>query len=147
MITPPEGSPEGLIMAKELEERLQFDWAVREYRRAIEKQPAEIDRQIRILSRIWLANLLHDYEHEKEAAETMEPLVKRCSGEGKLSRLYRATRESQRGTAELPSPEEIAARYHFYRASQYQDEKGLEAGSGRIRIGDQIRSERCRRAD
>jgi len=51
LLTPQEGTMEGLMMAKDLEERLQFDWAVREYRRAIEKQSAEsIDH---ILSRIW----------------------------------------------------------------------------------------------
>ena len=67
LITPQEGTLEGLSVAKDLEEHGQFDWAVREYRRAIEKQPAEsIDS---ILAAFCLANLLHDYEHEKEAAD------------------------------------------------------------------------------
>lgn len=124
LLTPQEGTLEGLSMAKDLEERLQFDWAVREYRRGIEKQSAEsIDN---ILSRIWLANLLHDYEHEKEAAQALEPLVKTVLKEGRLGQLYVRTREYYRDKIDFPSPEELAARYHFYRACQYQSEKDLK---------------------
>lgn len=121
LLTPQEGTLEGLSVAKELEERLQFEWAVREYRRTIEKQPAEsIDN---ILGRIWLANLLHDYEREKEAAEALEPLVKLALGEGRMAQLYIRNREIYREKIDFPSPEELAARYHFYRAVQYQNEK------------------------
>ena len=124
LLTPQEGTLEGLTMAKDLEERLQFDWAVREYRRGIEKQSAEsIDN---ILSRIWLANLLHDYEHEKEAAEALEPLVKMGLKEGRMSQLYVRTREYYHEKIDFPSPEELAARYHFYRACQYKSEKDLQ---------------------
>lgn len=119
LIIPPEGSREGLAAAKELEERSQFEWAVREYRRTIEKQPGEsIDS---ILSRLWLANLLHDYEHEKEAAETLDPLVKLVLKGG--SQRYAQAREIWKDS--IPTPEGVAARYHFYRACQYQNEKDL----------------------
>jgi tetratricopeptide (TPR) repeat protein len=124
LVNSPEGSREGLAVAKELEERSQFDWAVREYRRTIEKQPAEsIDG---ILSRLWLANLLHDYEHEKEAAEALDPLVKMVSKGGGAGKLYAQTREIWKERVEIPSPEGLAARYHFYRACQYQNEKDLQ---------------------
>jgi tetratricopeptide (TPR) repeat protein len=130
VLTPQEGTLEGLSMAKELEERLQFDWAVREYRRTIEKQPPEsLDN---ILSRIWVANLLHDYEHEKEAAEALEPLKKRVLGEGRPAQDYIRIREMYRERIDFPSPEEIAARFHFYRACQYQNEKDLQRARGEL---------------
>jgi hypothetical protein len=132
LLTPQEGTLEGLSMAKDLEERLQFDWAVREYHRAIDKQPAEsIDS---ILSRIWLANLLHDYEHEKEAADALEPLVRTVLKEGQRAQLYVRTREIYREKIEFPSPEELAARYHFYRACQYKNEKDLQRARGEYEL-------------
>jgi len=119
-------------MAKDLEERLHFDWAVRVYHRAIDKQPAEsIDS---ILSRIWLANLLHDYEHEKEAADALEPLVRTVLKEGQRAQLYVRTREIYREKIEFPSPEELAARYHFYRACQYKNEKDLQRARGEYEL-------------
>ena len=127
-----EGTLEGLSIAKDLEERSQFDWAVREYRRGIEKQSTEsIDNY---LSRIWLANLLHDYEHEKEAADAVESLVKEVLGEGRPAQQYIRTREIYRERLDLPSPEEIAARYHFYRASQYEDEKDWKRARGELEL-------------
>jgi tetratricopeptide (TPR) repeat protein len=121
LIVPPEGSLEGLAVAKELEERLQFDWAVREYRRGIDKQPAESVENI--LSRTWQSNLLHDYEHEKEAADALEPLVKAVISDARFGQGYARTREIWRERVEIFPPEELAAHYHFYRASQYKNEK------------------------
>jgi hypothetical protein len=132
LLTPQEGTLEGFSMAKDLEERLQFDWAVREYRRGIEKQSAEsIDS---ILSRIWLANLLHDYEREKEAAEALEPLVQTVLKEGQRAQLYVRTREIYREKIDFPSPEELAARFHFYRACQYKSEKDLQRARGEYEL-------------
>jgi tetratricopeptide (TPR) repeat protein len=122
LIVPADGSRDGLAAAKDLEEKSQFDWAVREYRRTIEKQPAEsIDS---ILGRLWLANLLHDYEHEKEAAEALDPLVKQVLKAGGAAQLYARAREIWKDS--IPTPEGVAARYHFYRACQYQNEKDLQ---------------------
>ena len=39
------------------------------------------------------ANLLHDYEQQKEAADTLEPLVKAVQGEDASARLYAKIRE------------------------------------------------------
>jgi tetratricopeptide (TPR) repeat protein len=129
VLTPPEGTLEGLSIAKDLEERRQFDWAVREYRRAIEKQPAESLENI--LSRIYLANLLHDHEREKEAADTIEPLQKAVHGEPRMGQLYAKTREYYE-KLDLPTPEIIAARYHFYRASQYKIDKDWQRARGEL---------------
>jgi tetratricopeptide (TPR) repeat protein len=124
LVTSPEAPREGLAVAKELEERSQFDWAVREYRRTIEKQPAASVESI--LGRLWLANLLHDYEHEKEAAEALDPLVKTVLKAGGFGQLYAQTRENWKERVDIPTPEGLAARYHFYRACQYQNEKDLQ---------------------
>ena len=115
---------EGFATAKDLEEHGQFDWAVREYRRAIDKQPA--DSYETILARIYLANLLHDYEREKKRPTSLEPLVKAVQGEGHCRRaLRRDSRSTTRGIVSCPNPRRLAARYHFYRACQYQAEKDL----------------------
>ncbi|HEX3600902.1 MAG TPA: tetratricopeptide repeat protein [Lacipirellulaceae bacterium] len=114
---------DGFAAAKELEEHNHFEWAVREYRNVIDRQPADASETI--LSRIYLSNLLHDHEQEKDAAEVSEPLVKSVQGKGAVAELYNKIREYNSGRLGLPEPEGIAARYHFYRACQYQAEKDL----------------------
>ncbi len=110
--------------ARDLEEHNQFDWAVREYHRAIEKQSSETGEPF--LARVSLANLLHDHEQEKEAAETLEPLVKSVQGEAAIAQLYANIRNYYSGRAiDLPDADVVVARYHFYRACQYQLEKDL----------------------
>lgn len=129
---PPQKQLECVYAAKELEQEGQFDWAVREYKRTIEKQPPEtLDH---FIARIWLPSLLHDYERDQEAAEAIEPLLKAVRGEGRLGQLYMqlrqygnreygTMRDSESERSVLPSPKEIAARYHSYRAGQYQQAK------------------------
>jgi tetratricopeptide (TPR) repeat protein len=133
LITPREDLLEGPSVARELEVRRQFDWAVREYRRGIEKQsPESIDG---IFCRTLLSTLLHDYEHEKEAAETLEPLVtKLLKGPGGMSQLYARIREIYHDRPEAPSPEELAAHYHFYRACQFQKDKDLQRARGEYEL-------------
>jgi tetratricopeptide (TPR) repeat protein len=132
LIVPPEGSLDGLLIAKELEERLQFDWAVREYQRGIDKQPAESVENI--LSRIWQSNLLHDYEHEKQAADALEPLVKAVISDARFGQSYASTREFWRNKVDIFTPEELAAHYHFYRASQYQIEKDWQRARSELEL-------------
>ncbi|HEX5471183.1 MAG TPA: tetratricopeptide repeat protein [Lacipirellulaceae bacterium] len=130
-LAPQQNSFESISIAKDLEERNKFDWAVREYHRSIDKQPAESLESI--VARNYLSSLLHDYEHEKEAADILEPLVKAVHGDGRFSQLYTRTREyyaEQR--ISLPSAEEIAAHYHFYRACQYQNEKDFQRAKGEL---------------
>jgi tetratricopeptide (TPR) repeat protein len=124
------GSLEGFITAKDLEEHGQFDWAVREYRRAIDKQPS--DGTETILARIYLSGLLHDYAREKEAADTLEPLVKAVQGESRIAQRYAQIREYQNGRLALPDPDAIAANYHFYRAEQYTAEKDYTRARGEL---------------
>ena len=127
-----QNSLESLSIAKDLEEHSQFEWAVREYRRAIDKPNAESIESL--LARIYLANLLHDYEHEKEAAEVIEPLVKSVNGQGRMGQLYLRNREYYGDRLPLPPPDEIGARYHFYRASQYQQEKDWKRAKGELEL-------------
>ncbi len=134
----PQATLEGVATAKELELHGQFEWAVREYRRALDKQP--VGSLENIFARIYLPSLLHDYEREKEAADTLEPLVKAVHGEGRIGQLYNNIRESTANRdgddddSSLPSPEKIAARYHFYRACQYQNEKDWQRARGELEL-------------
>jgi len=129
---------EGVAAAKDLEEHGQFEWAVREYRRAINKQPPESKEYM--LACIFLTTLLHDYEHEKEAADTLEPLMKALHSEGRMGQLYGqvreefTTRENNSERSTLPSPEEIAARYHYYRACQFKQEKDWSRARGELEL-------------
>lgn len=113
---------EGLSIAKDLEERSKFDWAVREYRQSIEKSPKESIEHI--LARLWLSELMRDYDHNKDAADTLEPLVNSLN-EGTVSRIYNQDRKMFAERLRLPPPGEIAGNYHFYRACQYLAEKDL----------------------
>ncbi len=123
---PTQGDLEGCVTAKDLEEHGQFEWAVREYRKAIEKQPADSFATESTIARIYLANSLHDYEREKEAADVVEPLVKAIQSKGTVAELYARIREVYgRYFQLLLEPDGIAARYHFYRACQYRSEKDL----------------------
>jgi tetratricopeptide (TPR) repeat protein len=78
--------------------------------------------------------LLHDYEHEKEAAAALEPLVQTVLKEGQRGQLYVRTREIYREKIDFPSPEELAARFHFYRACQYKSEKDLQRARGEYEL-------------
>jgi Tfp pilus assembly protein PilF len=140
-VLPAQNAFEGLGIARELEEHSQFDWAVREYRRGIDTQPdASVEN---ILARLYLPNLLHDYEHEKDAADTLEPLVKSLQREGRVSQVYNQIREYSSSRdyntnrdnddrSGILSPKEIAGRYHFYRASQYQQQKDWIRARGEL---------------
>lgn len=123
LIASPEGGLDSLFMARDLEERSQFDWSVREYRHIIEKQSAE--QLESILSRTWLASMLHDYEHEKEAADTLEPLVKDVTNDGRKAVLYAKTYERYHDKIDVPEPKELKARYHYYLSCYYQAQKDL----------------------
>lgn len=127
---PSQGRLESFFSARDMEEHGQFDWAVREYRRAIEKQPSDTGEPF--LARLALANLYHDYEREQDAADVLEPLVKSVQGDNTVSQLYSRIRDYYNGrvSTELPDPDGIAARYHFYRACQYQAEKDLTRAKG-----------------
>jgi tetratricopeptide (TPR) repeat protein len=141
---PPQSALDGLSIAHDLEEHNQFDWAVREYRRAIDKQPDESLENI--LARLYLPNLLHDYEREKEAADTIEPLMKALQREGRVSQVYNQIREYNAARdynparedgddrSSLPSPRVISARYHSYRACQYQQAKDWSRARGELEL-------------
>jgi tetratricopeptide (TPR) repeat protein len=117
----PQASLESFITAHELEEQSQFEWAVREYRRSVDKEPIESNEGI--LSRVYLASLLHDYEKHEEAAEALEPLVKAVQGEGRIGQIYAKWQDfyEERGLA-VPKADALAARLHYYRAWQYRQE-------------------------
>ncbi len=119
----PQMRMESFIAARELEETSQFDWAVREYRRSIDGE--RVDSHDAILARISLANLLHDHEKNQEAADVLDPLVKSLLNEGRVGQLYTELQRryySRRGESMLPKSGELAGRFHYYRALQYQDE-------------------------
>ena len=72
---------------------------------------------------------MHDHERHKEAADTLDPVVKAVQGESNTGQLYARLREYYK---ELPTPDAIAARFHFYRAEQFQAEKDLNRARGEL---------------
>jgi tetratricopeptide (TPR) repeat protein len=115
----PQAALESFIAAKDLEEHSQFDWAVREYRRTIDKEP--VSSHGAILARVYLANLLHDYERHEQAADVLDPLVKAVQGESRVGQLYAKLHDYYAGRLSLPETEGLAARLHYFRACQYRD--------------------------
>ncbi len=108
-----------LQMAKDLEEHGQFEWAVREYRRAIEKPSQDLNE---IYARMNLAALLHDHEQHEQAAEALEPLVIALRGEGRIAKVHSDIQQyyERRGGSGLPDVKTLACRVHYYRACQYR---------------------------
>jgi tetratricopeptide (TPR) repeat protein len=115
----PQAALESFIVAKDLEEHSQFDWAVREYRRTIDKEP--VSSHSAILARVYLANLLHDYEKHEQAADVLDPLVKAVLGEGRVGQLYKKLYEYYSGRLSMPETDSLAARLHYFRACQHRD--------------------------
>ena len=116
----PQAGLESFVAAKDLEEHSQFDWAVREYRRTIDKEP--VSSHGAILARVYLANLLHDYEKHEQAADVLEPLVKAVQSEGRVGQLYAKLHDYYAGRLSLPENEGLAARLHYLRACQYREQ-------------------------
>jgi tetratricopeptide (TPR) repeat protein len=116
----PQAPLESFITARDLEEHSRFDWAVREYRRAFDKEA--IASHESIFARVYLANMLHDYEQHEEAAEVLQPLVKAVQGEGRVGQFYSKLQEDFEDRLALPKADALAARMHYYRACQYRDE-------------------------
>jgi tetratricopeptide (TPR) repeat protein len=111
---------EHFITAKDLEEHNQFDWAVREYRRAIDDQ--KIASHEGILSRLYLASLLHDYEQHAEAAKVLEPLAAAVKNQGQVGQLYAELERYYDDRLDLPETDAVSGRAHYYRACQYNHE-------------------------
>jgi tetratricopeptide (TPR) repeat protein len=119
----PQTGMESFVAAKDLEEHAQFEWAVREYKRSIDKE--QIGSGAGILARVYLANLYHDYEQHDEAAEILQPLVKAVQGDGNVGQLYTNLRRfySRQGDSILPEAEALGCRMHYFRACQYREEE------------------------
>jgi tetratricopeptide (TPR) repeat protein len=114
----PQAGLESFFAAVDLEQHVQFDWAVREYRRTIDKEP--VSSHGSILARVYLANLLHDYEKHEQAADVLEPLVQAVQNEGRVGQLYAKLHDYYAGRLSLPENEGLAARLHYFRACQYR---------------------------
>jgi tetratricopeptide (TPR) repeat protein len=115
----PQAALESFYAAMDLERHSQFDWAVREYHRTIDKEP--VASHSAILARVYLANLLHDYEKHQQAADIVDPLVKAIQSEGKVGQLYAKLHDYYAGRLSLPENESLAARSHYFRACQHRD--------------------------
>ncbi|HEX2473873.1 MAG TPA: hypothetical protein VHK01_03945, partial [Lacipirellulaceae bacterium] len=117
----PQTPLESFITAhQDLEEHSQFEWAVREYRRVVDKEP--VASREGIFARVYLANMLHDYEKHQQAAEALEPLVKAVQGEGRVGQFYSKLQDDYQNALPLPRADALAARLHYYRAWQYREE-------------------------
>jgi tetratricopeptide (TPR) repeat protein len=121
---------ESLIVASELEEHSQFEWSVREYRRLIDKQPVE--NEVTIVAKTYLSKQLDDHAQYKEAADTLEQLVKTLQGDANTAQNLAKLREA--GRLNLAKQDAIAARYHYYRAKQYLAEKDYMRARGSLEL-------------
>ena len=128
----PQGTLESFLTARDLEEHGQFNWAVREYHRAIDNQ--QIAAPEAILARIYLASLLHDYEQHQEAADVLDPLVKAVQNEGRIGQLYAELLRYYRGRLALPEADAVAARFHYYRACQFRDAEDRARERGELEL-------------
>jgi tetratricopeptide (TPR) repeat protein len=128
----PQSTLESFLTARDLEEHGQFDWAVREYHRAIDKQPVAAPEAI--LARIYLGALLHDYEQHQSAADVLDPLVKAVQNEGRVGQLYAELLRYYRGRLALPEADAVAARFHYYRGCQYRDAEDRERERGELEL-------------
>jgi hypothetical protein len=126
-----QSARENVVVAKDLEEHDQFEWSVREYRLVIEKQQAA-EPEIVALAKTWLSGLLHDHEQHKEAADTLEQLVKSLQGDGNAGQNLQKLRAA--GRSDVLNPDAIASRYHFYRAEQYVAEKDYTRARGSLEL-------------
>jgi tetratricopeptide (TPR) repeat protein len=128
----PQASLESFITARDLEEHGQFEWAVREYRHAVDKEPVASHEGI--LSRIYLASMLHDYERHEQAADALEPLVKAVQGEGRVGQLYAKLVDIYEDRLSLPEAEALGARMHYYRACQYHEQSDFRRERGELEL-------------
>jgi tetratricopeptide (TPR) repeat protein len=115
----PQAALESFFAAVDLEQHGHFDWAVREHRRTIDKEP--VASHSAILARVYLANLLHDYEKHEQAADILDPLVKAIQEKGQVGQLYKKLHDYYTGRLSLPENESLAARLHYFRACQHRD--------------------------
>ncbi|MCC7475737.1 MAG: tetratricopeptide repeat protein [Pirellulales bacterium] len=117
----PSLSHEAISAAIDLERKNKHEWAIREYRGSIERLASAPINEDVIIARVQLARLLHDDDRDAEASEAIEPLVRAVLGKGNTANLYNNIQEQyERVGIDIPSPEVLAGRYHFYRACQYQ---------------------------
>jgi tetratricopeptide (TPR) repeat protein len=115
----PQAALESFFAALDLEQHSHFDWAVREHRRTIDKEP--VASHSAILARVYLSNLLHDYEKHEQAADVIDPLVKAIQEKGSVGQLYKKLHDYYVGRLTLPENESLAARLHYFRACQYRE--------------------------
>jgi len=112
-------------IAKDLEYRDLYEWAVREHRRTIDSE--RIDSHESIVARVTLASLLHDHEEDQQAADVLAPLVK-ANADAKLALNYERVRSVMldRYVIGIPEKKELAAQYHFYLAGAHRAAKNWQ---------------------
>jgi tetratricopeptide (TPR) repeat protein len=122
----PQAPLENFWTAKELEIREQYDWAAREYRRAIDGQA--IDAHEAVIARVSLASMMHDYALYQPAAQMLEPLVKALAADPRAAQRYAQVQRYHlaRGDLALPDRESLASHFHYYVACQYHESKEWE---------------------
>lgn len=108
----PEALDEHMLVGYRLQERGLFDWAEREYRKVLET--AQPGSRTDFRTRFWLSEMLHDLDQEKNAADTLQPLVDLMDrDESAKAQAVNSGRD----------PEAIYARMRFFRGRQANEEK------------------------
>jgi tetratricopeptide (TPR) repeat protein len=77
--------------------------------------------------------LFEDHKHHKDAAETLEPLVKSTQNEGRAAQYYSRLREYY-SNSELLDPEKLKAKYHFNRGQQHLEDKDYKGARAEFEL-------------
>lgn len=103
-----------LRAAGRLQQRGQFDWSEREFRRTVEV--ADRESEITIAARIYLAELLFDIEREYDAAEALRSLNELMTSNGRIMSLVQ----------DMERHKHVPARMHYYYACHYRKQSELD---------------------
>lgn len=103
----PEESQRHLLVAYQLQDRGRFDWSEREYRSVIKS--VELVSREGVEARSMLAEMLHELQRDKDAAETLSDLVKAVEADG-------AVADSINNLSLRRSPQELRSRMYFFTA-------------------------------
>jgi len=121
----PDDSEDHLVAAFKLQERGLFKWAKREYEEVLKLE--ETGSLVDLRSRRLMAEMLHDIEDEKGAAEVLEPVVKAMDSDPKVLELVQTRLGMEPGS--------IRSRLHFFHALKLRAEGEHEEEHKHLLLG------------
>jgi len=115
-------SDEALQQASQLQAKGYVEWARRELRRVVKE--ATVASVPHATACYLLANSLHDWQLDEEAADTLDIITNALKTNATARKTYnqRALQQNRRFQQRAPSYDTLVAYSHFYRACHYQAE-------------------------